>query len=315
MSIFSLDFRTCDAKQCVRCDNSNQREIDKTTGFCKRFYSERDGLPVRCVGDWAKEKIYYLTQYFGIFAMGMKNRFDELRYVEICSGPGRCCTRDGKEIDGTPLTVVNHPNFRYIKKAFFFDYSKEVVDVLNRRLRLDGKSDCAEAFIGDYNDSSSIVSRIGGAPKKTLTLCLVDPTNCSVPFATIKDVFQTSGCHCDFIISFFDLVDFNRNSVQAVLEPGASILNGKYTKFLGDADFFSRSDVVLAAKANNRELLRKLFLEASVDNLRKIGLGATDWVRIGGLYKLLYASSHPRGLDFWKKCSKYEPYGQGTFGF
>ena len=315
MSVFNLDFRTCDAKQCVRCDNSDKREVDKNTGFCKRFHSERDGLPVRCVGDWAKEKIYYLTQYFGIFSQGMKNKFDELRYVEICSGPGRCCTRDGKEIDGTPLTVVNHANFQYINKAFFFDYSKEVVDVLNERFRLDGKSDHAEAFVGDYNDSNSIVSRIGGASRKTLTLCLVDPTDCSVPFTTIKDVFLASGGHCDFIISFFDLVDFNRNSVQAVLEPDASVLYGKYAKFLGGSDFFSRSDVVIAAKANNRKLLRKLFLEAYVGNLRKIGLGATDWVGIGGLYKLLYASSHPRGLDFWKKCSRYEPYGQGTFDF
>lgn len=245
----------------------------------------------------------------------MKNKFDELRYVEICSGPGRCCTRDGKEIDGTPLTVVNHSAFQYISKALFFDYSQEVVDVLNARLRLDGKADRAEAFVGDYNDSNSIVFRFGRTDKRSLTLCLVDPTDCSVPFSTIKDVFEASGRHCDFIISFFDIADFNRNSVQAVLEPDASILNGKYASFLGNSDFFTRNDVVMAAKANNRETLRGLFLDAYVESLRSIGLGATDWVKIGGLYKLLYASSHPRGLDFWNKCSKYEPSGQGTFDF
>ena len=315
MSGYNLDFRSCDAKQCVCCVNSEKREVNKETGCCKLFNSERDGLPVRCVGDWAKEKIYYLTQYFGIFAQGMKNKFDELRYVEICSGPGRCCTRDGKEIDGTPLTVVNHSAFQYISKALFFDYSQEVVDVLNARLRLDGKADRAEAFVGDYNDSNSIVSRFGRTDKRSLTLCLVDPTDCSVPFRTIKDVFEASGRHCDFIISFFDIADFNRNSVQAVLEPDASILNGKYASFLGNSDFFTRNDVVMAAKANNRETLRGLFLDAYVESLRSIGLGATDWVKIGGLYKLLYASSHPRGLDFWNKCSKYEPSGQGTFNF
>ena len=161
MSVYNLDFRSCDAKQCIRCENSEKREVNKETGCCKLFNSERDGLPVRCVGDWAKEKIYYLTQYFGIFANGMKNKFDELRYVEICSGPGRCCTRDGKEIDGTPLTVINHPAFRYISKALFFDYSQEVVDVLNARLRIEGKADRAEAFVGVRDARTSCTGDFG----------------------------------------------------------------------------------------------------------------------------------------------------------
>jgi hypothetical protein len=38
--------------------------------------SELDQLPVRCVGKWAYEKIYRLVQYFGIFANGMKNKWE-----------------------------------------------------------------------------------------------------------------------------------------------------------------------------------------------------------------------------------------------
>ena len=314
MSKFVLDLRECPAPSCVKCPNRDVRKDDKETGFCERFVSARDGLPVRCVGDWAREKIYYLTQYFGIFAQGMKNKFSALRYVEICSGPGRCCTRDGKEIDGTPLTIVNHQHFANIAEAVFFDFQQDVVDVLNKRFEIDGKSSVAKAYFGDYNNPETITSHLRSFQGGSLTLCLIDPTDCSVPFSTIKKVFNVAGGKCDFIISYFDKSDFNRNSAQVAIDKN-SPLRDKYEKFVGSEGFFDRDDVQLAAKTNNRELLRKLFTEAYVNNLRQIGLGESDQVRIGKLYQLIFASSHQRGLDFWKKCSHYEPHGQTTFDF
>jgi hypothetical protein len=73
-----------------------------------------------------------LVKYFGIFASGMKNAWKGLNYVEICSGPGRCITRDNRtEMDGTALSIVTHPVFPQLKKALFIDASVQVVEALN----------------------------------------------------------------------------------------------------------------------------------------------------------------------------------------
>ncbi len=44
-----------------------------------------------------------LAQYFGVFAGGMWKRWAGLNYIEICSGPGRCVSREtGEEVDLVP---------------------------------------------------------------------------------------------------------------------------------------------------------------------------------------------------------------------
>ena len=112
--------------KCELCPHEKHK-TDKDELCTVAFAS--DGYPVRCVGKWASEKIYYLLQYFQIFTQGMKNRWDgNIRYIEVCSGPGRCCTRDRNELDGTALAVLKHPLFVHHKQALFFDFSENVVD-------------------------------------------------------------------------------------------------------------------------------------------------------------------------------------------
>ena len=81
---------------CLKCTNKHSRKSNEY-GLCSVAVSLLDSLPVRCVGSWAKDKIYFLTRYFEIFAGGMKNKFD-LNYIEICSGPGRCICREEKRV-------------------------------------------------------------------------------------------------------------------------------------------------------------------------------------------------------------------------
>ena len=66
-----------------------EREDTHSDGLCINIASVLDGQPVRCVGEWAYDKIYRLVQYFGTFAGGMKNQWQSLNYIEIGSGPGR----------------------------------------------------------------------------------------------------------------------------------------------------------------------------------------------------------------------------------
>ena len=296
--------------KCEKCPNAETRNLDDD-GLCKNIVSVTDGLPVRCVGEWANEKIYYLLQYFQIFTQGMLKKWDELKYVEICSGPGRCSTRDGNEQDGTALAIIKNPLFDSLSEALFVDNSSNVVKILSERIEALGKSSRAHAIVGDYNNAETILAALKGFSKKTLTLCFVDPTDCSVPFDTIRSIFEATNRNCDFIISFFDGSDFHRNAVGATLDETFLKSREKYSRFLGSPDFFSEEKVVFAAKRNDCSELSKLFREQYSCNLGEIGLCYNDWKNINKYYYLLYATSNSRGLDFWKKSSRYDSAGQG----
>ena len=65
----------------------------------------------------------------------MKNKWNGLNYIEICSGSGRCILREtGEEIDGTSLSILQHPSYSWIKKSLFIDIQESVVEVLNTRI-------------------------------------------------------------------------------------------------------------------------------------------------------------------------------------
>lgn len=298
---------------CRKCGNKEERNDHSDGGICEVGQSSLDGLPLRCVGHWANEKIYYLTQYFGIFAMGMNKKWKgRLRYIELCSGPGRCSTRDGNEQDGTALAIVNHPAFQYVKEAIFIDYNETAVNTLNQRIAAVHQDTKARSILGDYNQLETIRSAILQRPFDGLTLCLVDPTDCSIPFSTIRIILEETQQKCDLIITFFDKTDFHRNAVEATLYPTYAKLRQKYENFLGDSHFFDDSRVIAAAKNGNHSELSKHFRNKYAEQLAKEGLKYQDTVQIGRLYHMLFATRHIRGMDFWNKAKQFEPNGQGT---
>jgi hypothetical protein len=62
-----------------------------------------DGLPARCVGQWSKDKCYYIGRYAAIFSAGMKDKFPKRDYIDLFAGPGRCVLSDDSgEFDGSP---------------------------------------------------------------------------------------------------------------------------------------------------------------------------------------------------------------------
>ena len=126
---------TPNARCQTKCNKGARKEITDND-LCTDVQSVIDGLPIRCVGDWAVEKIFMLVQYFGIFSNGMKNKWaGKLNYIEICSGPGRCINRtSGDEFNGTSMAILEHPAFQNVYKALFFDivanlYSRHSFDL------------------------------------------------------------------------------------------------------------------------------------------------------------------------------------------
>lgn len=292
--------------QCIRnCNKEQRRTTCSDNDICKIASSLDDSLPIRCVGAWAQKKIYFIAQYFGIFATGMHNKW-KLNYVEICSGPGKCIDRkSGYEFDGTALSVLKHDSFKYLKNAFFFDYDQNVVSILNQRIQ-SLRIPNAKAYVGDYCNANSICDILRSqVTSESLNLVVIDPTDCSVPFSCIESLKSTLS-NMDIIINVATRMDFNRN-VDNILSDSKKYadVKDKYEAFLNKRGFFDS----LRRGSFNVDL-RKAFRDAFKDSLSRIGYSHFEIKEVGNYYDILFASESERGLDFWNKANKLTFDGQ-----
>ena len=58
--------------------------------------------------------------------------------------------------------------------------------------------------------------------RKSLNLCFIDPTDCSVPFILIKEIKETLP-NVDFIINLASGTDFNRNIGNVILNDNQNL--------------------------------------------------------------------------------------------
>lgn len=309
-----LDLHEMPHPECRKCPR-RLRKQNTGDGQCKVTVSVLDGGPVRCVGRWSRDKIHFLTQYFGIFGKGMKDIWEgNVHYVEVCSGPGRCIERDSAtELDGTAVAIMEHPSFPYFKTATFLDRSPDIVQSLNKRISARNANPQALALEADYFDPASLCATVQRRASLGLSLVFIDPTDCSVPFETVAAI-----AHClpnvDLIINVALGTDATRNIKPAILNDD-SRSRSKYASFLGGDAFFHDKEVLALAETGRDEALRIMFREYYRGALGSLGYKYFDTKMVEHYYDLLFASRHPRGLEFWQKAQKYGPDNQATFGF
>ncbi len=305
-----LNLHSIPNQGCKKECNKEKRMIYTENDLCTETNSLLDNLPIRCVGEWGREKIFFLVQYFGIFSQGMKNKWPgKLNYIEICSGPGRCIDRkNGDEFDGTARSIILHEAFQYIRNALFFDNNDIVVQTLNERIQNVNISN-ARAYIGDYYQPESITKIIQDKiTKNCLNLIFIDPTDCSVPVDMIKSLKDVVN-NVDLVINVATGTDFNRNIKNAVLNKNEK-LKEKYSKFLGSQEYFKDNEVLRNVDYGNDRKLREKFREYYQNSLRKLGFGYFDVKFVKNFYDIVFASGHEKGLDFWRKATKYKFDGQ-----
>lgn len=309
-----IEFNESFNKNCLRNCDRDQRKTTTNDDICLVTKSITDGLPVRCVGDWSRTKIFLLAQYFGIFSTGMKGKWDgNINYIEICSGPGRCVERSsGMEINGTSLCVLNHQAFKYLKFAFFFDSNMDVVTTLNSRIE-NVKIGNAKAYIGDYNQPDKICEIIlTQVNQYSLNLIFIDPTDCSLPFSMIESLKRRLP-HVDFIVNVAVGTDFNRNILQILQKPDSyKEVMKKYRNFLGNNTFFENNRIKQLAIERDSLGLRNAFREEFINSLQRIGYQYFGQKKVKHYYDIVFASSDPKGIDFWEKATKNEYDGQRT---
>lgn len=311
---------------CLRCSQKLRDRNTTENGYCK-VVKGCDGLDIKCVGGWGREKVFTVSQYLGIFADAMWRHYDHLNYFEVCSGPGRCATRDGDEIDGTAMVVLRHWTTQKLSSAVFVDIDKHAVETLNERIRRVAPKIPAIACVGDYNNLETIDSairhlRLDG---KTLTLCVLDPYDCSMPFELVRHIKKMVGT-CDFIISYFDGLDAKRNFRKAISENNESELS-RFGSFLGLRDdamlaFVASEEVREAMRKSDTADLMELFWRQYSNSLKDVGLPyignrpVRKEIDSGvEFYRLLFAAANDQALEFWNKIGNYTSTGQRLFSF
>lgn len=254
--------------------------------------SASDGLPAREVHAWSDEKLFYVERYMDIFSVGMKHSHPA--YVDLFSGPGLCVEEDSRrETHGSPLRAAAFPNF---KSLFFNDLDTESVAALRQRLArlarpgiIVHQADCNEAALEARRLLFS-----GSRPP--LGLAFIDPPAFQIRFDTLRAF--TEGLRIDLIITFMT------GYIRRNLDLGANL-----DAFMGTAAWRDSSK-------STRQIL-----DLYEGQLKSIGYDyVDDDIRITNsrestLYHLVFASKHPRGLDFFRKISGRRYNGQRRMSF
>lgn len=265
-----------------------------------------DGLPIREVGVWSKDKHHFLRRYVDVFTTSMKGKWSGLGYIDIFAGPGMCKIRDtGEEIDGSPLIALASPK-RF--DAFFFgDKSKDALAALQTRFLAQNAHVLPKLFVGDCNITADTIAR--ALDPSALHLAFIDPTGLHVHFDTIRKL--TARHKVDLIISVMDRLDLVRN-IQKYYYPKR---DSNLDAFLGREVDWRRAYDSLPDK--NASHVSHLVLDLYQRQLQSIGYSCFgDRKRIAGTvpyYLLFFASKHPRGANLWNKTSGKDRGGQRSF--
>lgn len=263
-----------------------------------------DGLYItEDVGEWSKDKHYYLMRYIDAFTTSMKTKkWKSLHYIDLFAGSGIERIKETEQLEwGSPLIAAQAP--KSFDSLHLCESDSEKYHALTQRIKRCHSN--AQVLHGDANEKiSEIIPQI---PKGSLSLAFLDPYGLDLRFETIK---LLSSRKIDLIIFFPDCLDMIRNWKAYYFENNES----KMDNFLGEGIDW-RSALLSSPKNNYADELLKLYTQ----QLSKLGYIHFDPKRISGqdrpLYRLIFCCKDPTGLKLWQKISLKGPDGQRSFDF
>jgi three-Cys-motif partner protein len=286
------------------------KKRDRWPELCKLVEAD-DGLPVRDVGKWTEDKLIFWNRYVDITTSAMVGNPKwpgGLGYVDLFGGPGVCrLEKSGRRIPGSALIAANAPKpFRFILVS---ELSREAATALEARLKRTSAANSARVFQGDCN--LRIAEMASLIPAKALTLAFIDPEGLHVRFETIQALAARG--RVDLLILFADYMDIVRN-----VDRYEKQVDSNLDRMMGPESIWR--DEWKGLFNRSRENICKLFAKEYCRQLQRI-LGykvfAEEVMKSanGPLYRLIFASKHERGLEFWNKITKKSADGQlGLFG-
>jgi three-Cys-motif partner protein len=278
---------------------------------------EADSLSMRLSGSWARKKLDYLERYIDAFVVSMHDKpWRSMHYIDLFAGPGKCRDRRSGEIYlGSPLIALKatYPFTRY----FFVDLDPDNIAVLHERCLASPLSDRIHYFAGDSNDVvDQIAERISAIDRKfiagrwsSLNLAFLDPQGMDLYWETVKTLAELR--RMDLIIHYPQM-GLTRYMPQAC----NTAEENKVDLFFGGREWRE-----VYQEWRERTGLHRQLIDHYKEKLR--GLGYEEVIRgdepeplmrnvarRAPLYRLIFASKHPLGHDFWREVTKRDVYGQ-----
>ncbi len=285
----------------------------------KYLLPEDDGLPARTFGKWTSIKIDYLQRYIDLFETSMRGKPWCARcYLDLYSGAGKYQIEGQSGFHlGSALAGITtkHPFTHY----FFVDKSQENIDVLSKRCE-SVTNIKKRLLVGDANTRvKEIVEEIKSLERNrsreqqwpSLNLAFLDPDGLELEWKTIDSLASVT--KMDLII-YYSQSGLTRNFDNCInLNTETDI-----DKFFGDREW--RNIYKTSQRGKSLGLHRKL-IDYYKHKLSTLGYVDVKDVEDGSeplmknskeapLYRLIFASKHARGHDFWNKIIKKDKFGQ-----
>lgn len=225
-------------------------------------------------------------------------------YVDLFAGPGVCEIRNtGERFPGSPLIAAHSP--KPFRKILLCEIRPDLAAACEARLARDISRSRFDVLIGDCNQMiDQVVPQI---PHGALVLAFLDPTGLHLWFETVRKLAAHGPV--DLLVLFPDAYDILRNEKHLYFDQPDSNLD----RVLGQGSNWREK--IERLDSSDSAARRRLFAEIYKGQLESRG----DYVCFeeevirgpqGPLYRLIYATKHHRGADFWRKSVAKEKSGQ-----
>jgi len=278
---------------------------DRWPELCE-LYKSHDGLPVREVGIWTKEKLFFWNRYIDITTRAMVGHPSwpaGLAYVDLFAGPGICKLREsGKYIPGSTLIAANAP--KPFQTILAIELDPKLAAALDTRLKRTPAAAVAKVFQGNCN--TQIDQLVRYIPKRALTLGFIDPEAMNVDFETVEKLSKCG--RVDLLILFADRMDLVRN-VDRYEKDNPSVLD----RMMGPRSRWRDLWAQLANRSagNICQLFANEYKNQLANQLGYVAFGEKVMESGNGpIYRLIFASKSEKGLEFWDKVTQKDHDGQ-----
>ncbi len=278
----------------------------------KYLLPEDDGLSVRSSGIWALEKLDYLERYINIFETAMREKFSR-NYIDLLAGPGKNRIRKTGEVRlGSPLLALTtpHPFTGY----YFVDMERAATQALIQRCSVWDFSSRVNIYTDDCNIVvDEIVEILKRNEQRSLNLAFLDPEGLELQWNTVAKLATVQ--RMDLIINY-PQGGLNRSMSNLIDAPGQTGVD----RFFGEIEW---RRIYRAWQGKQTTLLHRQLMDFYKEKLHDLGYkevlrddetGDEPLMRNAKknapLYRLLFASKHALGHNFWQKITRRDVHGQ-----
>jgi three-Cys-motif partner protein len=259
----------------------------------------RDGLPARPSGPWVVDKLGPLARQLNIFARAMRDKFPGgTRFVDLMAGPGICIdTRSPGQPEFRGSTLLALDTEESFHTIIAVEADPRLADALKQRKDQHRRAHTCFVIPGDCNEPA-IVDKVRTMTDRALTLMFVDLIGTEVTMETIRRL--TKDRSVDLCITWPEM-DAIRNQGLMGAQPE------RWTAFFGTDEW----QAIARERPRRLKRLRDLYMrQLQALDYQHTALLQGVKNRVGRtIYRPLFASRHPLGLEFRQKAEP--PQSQG----